>query len=134
MNVIEFVQSIYLGDRACQKLIFDGVNRTVSIQVDVISRIRSPDGQWNFYSDEDLKGGSIVFSDVSSINWSNSDKIPNDYIGHLRTDGQIGTRHVFYFSADSVDPDGSNHEVVLKIVARGIHLTDPARPGVKIAN
>ena len=132
MDLVEFVDSLYLGDRRCMKIVLDGINRTVSIQVDTISRVRSPDGRWNFYSDEDIEGGHIVITDVSSIDWNESQRIPNDHIGYLRAERRNDERYLVSFSADSVDEDGSNHEVVLRVVAQGMYLADPARPGVEI--
>lgn len=132
MNVVDFVNSIYLGDRGCMKIVLDGINREVCIQVDCISRVRSPDGRWNFYSDEDIENGYIIITDVYRTIWNDSERIPNDYIGYLEVEKQDGERYIFSFSSDSVDADGSNYEVVLKIVAGGIYLADPAKPGVQI--
>ena len=132
MDLVEFVGSLYLGDRRCMKIVLDGTNRTVSIQVDTISRVRSPDGRWNFHSDEDIDRGYIVITDVSSIDWNESQRMPNDYIGYLRAEMRNDGRYLISFSADSVDEDGSNHEVVLRVVASDMFLADPARPGVEI--
>ncbi len=57
-------QSIYLGDRAIKLIILDGWNELAKIQVDSISRVRSADGKWNYYTAEDIEDGFLVFGNV----------------------------------------------------------------------
>ena len=42
MDVSAFLKTIYLGDRACKAITLDGWNRSIKIEIDCISRIRSP--------------------------------------------------------------------------------------------
>lgn len=97
MNPIDFVDSIYLGDRGCLKIVLDGIKKEIWIQVDNISRIRSPDGKWNYYNDENIENGYIVFEDVYSIDWSGDKRIPNDYIGCLIAKKREDERYNFTF-------------------------------------
>ena len=50
MDAIEFLHSIYLGDRGITGFEVNSRNKCVKIHIDLISRIRSKDGNWNFYS------------------------------------------------------------------------------------
>ena len=134
MDVIEFVDSIYLGDRACKKIVVDCCTDEVRMQVDIISRVRSADGRWNYYTDEDIEDGYIVFTNVKNITWSSNGKIPNDQINFLNARKGDDGLFVFTLSADSVAPDGTNCEVVLQIAGEGICLMDPANPGVRITD
>ncbi|MBL1274535.1 MAG: hypothetical protein COB30_000445 [Ectothiorhodospiraceae bacterium] len=84
MNVMNFINSIYLGDRGCKKILIDGWGKEVCIEVDVISRIRSPDGNWNYYDDEDIDNGLVVFKNIHSFLLTPQGKIPNDLINLLK--------------------------------------------------
>ena len=140
MEPTEFLKTVYLGDRACKRILIDGWNRRVELQVDVISRVRDPSGHWNFYTDEDINDGLIVFSHVSSIKLSPPGPLPNDYINsfevHLldeKNDTEGCKRlYVFQLSVSSVDSQGNSCEVCIDIVAEDVHLEDPQRPGVAI--
>lgn len=79
MESKEFLDTIYLGDRACVSIFIDSVKDEVKIGVDEISRVRSD--KWNYYTDEDLEGGFIVFARVKSIYFDPPGFIPNDMIG-----------------------------------------------------
>jgi hypothetical protein len=133
----KFLRTVYLGDRACKKVIVDGWNSRISIEVDVVSRIRNSSGAWNFYSDEDVPDGMIVFSGAESFGMEPGGAIPNDLINDIQVSPVSGARagdemYEFQVSIGSVGPDGVNTEVLLRIVARGVHLEDPAKPGVVI--
>lgn len=60
MNAVEFVRSLYLGDRACKAITMDGWNASIRISVDTISRVRSPSAEWDYYTAEDVADGVLV--------------------------------------------------------------------------
>lgn len=139
MNPEEFSRTIYLGDRACKSILIDGWNERVSIQVDEISRIRSVSGNWEFYNDENIVDGFIVFTGVESISFDPPGLIPNDYItsSQVKPIREQKNKHrqraySFEISIGSVNRETVLGEVSVHIVARGIHLADPNRPNVEI--
>ena len=140
MKPAEFLNTIYLGDRACKSIFIDGWNEKVELQVDTISRIRSESGNWEFYADEDIGDGRIVFSSAKSIKFSPCGPIPNDLINSFevypfKAENEIEDKdslYVFQLSIGSIDPQGTQREVVVEIVAKAIHLEDPKRPGIAI--
>jgi hypothetical protein len=140
MQPAEFIKTIYLGDRACQNLLIDGWNERVVIQVDCISRIRSASGHWDFYTDEDINEGLIVFTGVRSITFSPQGPIPNDLINSLEVlslesesvSENSEQAYVFQLSVGSVDSQGHMAEVTITIVAGCIHLESPDERGVAI--
>src|SRR5260370_11417121 len=83
MTPIDFLNTIYLGDRGCKSVLIDGWQDRVLIQVTSISRIRSASGQWEFYTDEDIENGLLVFKGVHSIEFQPPGLVPNDSINSL---------------------------------------------------
>ena len=131
-----FLSSVYLGDRACKSIHIDGWKSEVHVEVDRISRIRSSSGHWDFYSDEDIVDGRLVFTGVRSIRFDPSGAIPNDLIHEIgvrsaASPSDVGV-WVFHMSMGSVAADGTTTEVLLEIIATDVHLEDPARAGAKI--
>ncbi|HYW80304.1 MAG TPA: DUF6258 family protein [Thermoguttaceae bacterium] len=135
---VEFLKTIYLGDRVCKSILIDGSQHQLVLRVDCISRIRDPSGRWNFYRDENIEDGLIVFTDVSSFKISPLGVIPNDAINELVVDEtKVASEQdimawTFRLSIDSITSDSTNVEAVLEIVSSGIHIEDPCRPGVWI--
>ena len=131
MNVQEFVSSIYLGDRACKRITLDTWKSELAIEVDCISRVRSSDGQWHFYNDENIENGQIVFTDVRRL-FNEQGYFPNDYINEFRASACEDGLYEFIFSADWVGDDGSRAEAKLTVIAGGICLRNPADPQTDI--
>lgn len=136
MNPTELLKTIYLGDRACKAIEIDGWNAQVSVHVDVISRIRSTSGIWDYFTDEDIVDGRLVFTGVKSLRMEPSGPLPNDLINELSVVGSIetasGTEYSFLFSVSSVDEAARSTEIVIELRAKGLHLQDPLRPGAVI--
>jgi Family of unknown function (DUF6258) len=137
MTPVELLRTVYLGDRSCKAIVIEGWTGRVSLQVDVISRIRSPSGTWDFYADEDIPDGRLVFTEVSRIGLEPSGPVPNDLINEIRVTDVRDLRSgkcafVFVISVSSVDAAGASTEVTIEIQAEGLHLEDPRKPGEAI--
>jgi hypothetical protein len=78
MNPQPFLNTIYLGDRACKAIYIDAWNKVAKIQIDSISRVRGE--TWDYYTNEDIVDGWLVFLGVESFTMSPPGKIPNDYV------------------------------------------------------
>ena len=135
---IELAKTIYLGDRACKRVIFDGWEKAISLQIDCISRIRSSSGQWDYYVDEDIEDGLLVFEGVDSFHLEPQGLMPNDWVeivdvsrGKSSSDEE-SPGYVATLSLGAVDSEGNGNEVALVVKAASLHLADPTRPGVKI--
>lgn len=138
MTPTELVRTIYLGDRACRRIIVDGWGKSVSLQVDLISRIRSSSGEWDFYADEDIEDGFLVFEGVTSFRFEPQGLVPNDWIDITdvrKQEAHLGAgppQYLTTISLGAVDSDGNGKEVMLTISAARLGLIDPAQPGVKL--
>jgi hypothetical protein len=132
MLATEFLKTIYLGDRACKSITIDGWWKRVVIQVDEISRIRSASGQWDYYNEENIIDGSLVFVEARSIQFHPVGPIPNDHINYLEAELIEGDYYRFRLSVGSVDSSSQSTEVVVIIEAKSMHLENPGTPGVSI--
>jgi len=136
MAPITFAATLYLGDRTCKKVILDSWNDQVIIQVNLISRVRSATGKWEFYDAEDIADGLIVLSGVSYFSMNPPGLIPNNWMNDLtveRIESETDEpMYVFSFNISHIDKEAREHEVNLEIHARNIHLEDPSRPGTRI--
>jgi hypothetical protein len=132
----DFLRTVYLGDRACKAILIESWKRQVAIEVNLISRIRSPSGTWEYYSAEDIPDGRIVFTGVDAIEFEPPGPLPNDLINEISVrpaDVNLGSeRWAFEASISSVAPDGSSTEVIVRLTGSGVHLEDPKRPGAQI--
>ncbi|HAJ5116044.1 TPA: hypothetical protein HLY95_16830 [Escherichia coli] len=54
--------------------------------MNLISRIAYGTTEWNFYNNEDLENGYLVFTDVTFFNVIPNGSIPDDYIVSIITD------------------------------------------------
>lgn len=132
MKIKEFINTIYLGDRWLKSIIVDSVNSKVKLQVNLISRIRSEDGFWNYYNDENIEDGFIVFTDVENLEMSPQGVIPNDEICNYEINiiNDDVSEVIFYIG--SYDKNNNYTEVKLRLVVGGIYLEDPKQPNKEI--
>ena len=124
MNPIDFLKTIYLGDRYCTKFYISLEDKKVEIHVNNVSRIRSESGIWNYYSDEDIKNGIIVISEVESVREDSSGLKPNDQIYEIIAKEENDKYH-FLIECCHVDKDIITHDLQFEIVANDIYLVDP---------
>jgi hypothetical protein len=139
MNPKEFLSTVYLGDRSCKSILIDGWNERVLVEIDIISRVRSPSGLWNYYSQEDIQNGLIIFEGVEAITFEPPGLIPNGYVNSLTVE-EVSTekndmkdsKFMFQLWIDSTYGCGLVEEVKVNIIAQSIHLEDPKKPGISI--
>jgi hypothetical protein len=132
MDVKAFLSTVYVGDRACKSITIDAWNTTVRVQIDCISRIRSPSGTWDYYVDEDIRDGFLVFEEVQQCELRNAGYLPNDAINSIEVVETQDDVVTIDLSIDSVDEEAYHHETVLRVTCKAVHLEDPAHPGFKI--
>lgn len=123
MNPIEFYGTIYLGDRWCKRILFDGVAREIKLEIDLISRVRGC--QWDHYADEDIPSGFIVLEDVESFEFSPQGPLPNDWIEFISvTESDQNGNFRFEFSLGSCSPDATATDVRFTVIAKQLCLSD----------
>ena len=132
MQIIEFVNSIYLGDRSCKCIIVDVWNEVVKFQVDVISRMPLNSSEWNFYTDGDIENGYIVFENVKSFSYNLSKILPNGYINMFEAERLSDEKYLFKISLGCYSENADYEELEIEIVACKLYLESPDKPNEKI--
>ena len=135
-NPAAFLRTVYLGDRACKGLTIDSWGKRFVLHVSCISRIRSQSGEWQFYTDEDIPDGVLVFTGLDSIEFAPSGHVPNDAVNSIDvktlSDDPLAPLFLFEISVGSSGRQGDVTEVTIRVVARDVHLENPSRPGIVI--
>jgi len=131
MNVEKFIKSIYLGDRYCIEAKYYQLKNIFTIQMDSISRVRSDDCEWNYYTDEDIINGILVFEGVKEIVYEPSYFEFNDEIYDIRV--KVINNELYEFIVHGNYATGLKHtEGNVRILAKEIYLCDPDNPSVKV--
>lgn len=127
MNIRQFMKTIYLGDRALKEIVIDSYNNEIKLKIDCISRIRDSEGMWNYYNDENIEDGYIVFSDIQTFSMEPKGVIPNDYINDWKCE-EIGKEiYEIVFNIGSYNSENQYRETTICIHARNICLEDASK-------
>lgn len=133
MNPKDFLKTVYFGDRFCKELQIDNVNNEFRLKIDAISRIRSADGLWHYYFDEDIKDGYVVLTNVRKFFFVTG-LIPNDEIYDIDANEITNNIYEFCIKACNIDENGDSTDIEVKIIAENVYLFDPKKPDEKITN
>ena len=120
-DIPALLKTIYLGDRACKSIRIDGWNDVVMVEVNCISRVRGE--RWDYYNEENLDGGFLVFEDVASIEFQPPGLIPDDFFGHFRAEPSSVPGRWAIVLEIGTSKGGS---VEITIDAASMHLRDAA--------
>ena len=126
MNPIEFSKTIYLGDRFVEGFHFDCQSRVVKIQVNCISRVRG--NSWNYYTDEDIQNGILIFNNVKSLILEPKGFAPNDWIEIFNIQPISDELFHVNISMGSVDSAGLSTEIMASIECEELFLAVPGQP------
>ena len=131
MTPADFLRTVYLGDRICQSVTIDGMASRLVLRADVISRVRSATGNWDYYSQEDLVGGALVLGGLRRVTFEPPGFIPNDSINSVSVE-KVGDIYRFDISVGSADEQARSTEVHIIADAECIYLEAVERPGAPI--
>lgn len=118
----DFLSSIYLGDRYCERMEVD--DKKIVIQINLISRIKKGCNEWNYYSDKDIEHGCLVFEDV--VEYHQSSELPfNDEIYEIQVIGKEGDIYSFIVCGCNVSDKAVSTDIEYQIKARKFYIYDP---------
>ncbi|AXR68386.1 DUF6258 family protein [Leptospira mayottensis] len=130
MELEDFIKTIYLGDRACKKIILDSWAQEVKIQITCISRVRSE--QWNYYTDEDIEDGYLVFEKVKNINFEPPGLIPNDFINDVTVEKLEEGYYNVIINISAGYGEGEGIDIDVCIITKSVAIEDPEQPNIRI--
>jgi hypothetical protein len=131
-NPRDFFKTVYLGDRACKAILIDTWDSVVRVRVDLISRVRSASGNWDFYTEEDVEDGFLVFKKVRHFSMEPEGLLPNDLINSVSVEkSDLDDFWVVRLGIDSADEQGQSREVQVKIVTESVVIEN--REGLVMA-
>jgi len=118
----DFLGSIYLGDRYCERMEIDG--KKIVIQINLISRIRKGCKEWDYYSDEDIEHGCLVFEDI--VEYHQNSELPfNDEIYKIQVIEKEGDIYSFIVCGCNVSDKAVSADIKFHIKARKLYIYDP---------
>ena len=118
---LRFLKTIYLGDRGVTGISMDSVRKTVKIHIDCISRVRGEN--WNYYTDEDLENGAIVFIGCKKFFFDTNDMLPSDFIDIESVEQTAADEYTIVFDVSSYSFAEKQHiPAKLKIVFQNVCL------------
>ena len=118
---LKFLKTIYLGDRGVTGISMDSVRKTVKIHIDCISRVRGEN--WNYYTDEDLENGAIVFTGCKKFFFDTNGILPSDFIEIESLELLADNEYSIVFDVSSYFFDEKRLvPAKLKIIFQSVHL------------
>jgi hypothetical protein len=132
MEAHDFIKTIYLGDRALKGLTIDSWECVVKLSIDEISRIRSDDGLWNFYNEENIVDGQLVVAGVRDFRIEPAGAIPNDLIRDVTFESLGSGDFRLTISVCSVNKQAEVTVCLVGVTGNDLYLVDPLHPDQKI--
>ena len=118
---LKFLKTIYLGDRGVTGISMDSVRKTVKIHIDCISRVRGEN--WNYYTDEDLENGAIVFTGCKKFFFDTNGILPSDFIEIESVEQTADNEYSIVFDVSSYSFDEKRLvPAKLKVIFQSVHL------------
>ena len=118
---LKFLKTIYLGDRGVTGISMDSVRKTVKIHIDCISRVRGKN--WNYYTDEDLENGAIVFTGCKKFFFDTNGILPSDFIEIESVEQTADDEYSIVFDVSSYSFDEKRLvPAKLKIIFQSVYL------------
>lgn len=119
-SVRKFLDSIYLGDRFCENV--EVKDHTILFQINRISRVKEGTKEWNYYTEEDIEHGYLVFDNV--VDFSVSSELPfNDEIYEIEVVKKKNEVYLFIVHGCNVSNDAISTDIEWRIWAKEIYIS-----------
>lgn len=121
-KIKKFLRSIYLGDRYCENI--ENKDGKISFQINCISRVKEGTEEWNYYSDENIEHGRLVFDEVVEFS-SSSELVINDEIYEIDVVEKKDDIYSFIVYGCNISDEAISTDIELQIKARKFYIYDP---------
>ena len=121
-KIKRFLSSLYLGDRYCENV--EILNKNITFQFNCISRIKPGTSEWNFYNDENVEHGCLVFDEVKEYQCS-SDLPFNEDIYDIKVKTKEKDIYTFVVLGSNVSDDSVTTEIEMVIQAKKVYVYNP---------
>ena len=125
VDAAEFIKTLYIKERTIEALELDVTHSRLTLKIDRLSRIRSADGDWDFYTAEDIEHCRIIFAGCTCFELATAGRIPRELVGIARLCKL--EPHKYYIEIDASQYDFDLHDVAdnkIKITFTEIYLED----------
>lgn len=121
-KIKDFLNSIYLGDRYCENVII--TDQRMLFQINCISRLEKGTKEWNYYSDEDIEHGYLVFDEVIDYCFS-ADLEINDEIYEIKVIEEKDKIFSFVIYGCNVSEYAVYKDIEILIKAKKFYILNP---------
>ena len=121
-NIKKFLNSIYLGDRFCEKM--EIRDDKIILQINCISRLEEGAKEWNYYSQKDIQHGCLVFAGVTEYSF-NSELLFNDEIYEIQVTGKEDNIYSFVIYGCNMSNEAVSTDIELRIKAKEFYILSP---------
>lgn len=121
-KIKSFLQSIYLGDRYCEKV--EIRDQKILFQLNCISRLEEGTKEWNYYTEKDIEHGYLVFDEV--VNYCAKSKLSfNDEIYEIEVIDKKDKIYSFMVYGCNMSADSISTDIEMLIKAKKFYIFDP---------
>jgi len=121
-SIEKFLYSLYLGDRFCENVVIE--DGKIAFQINCISRVEEGTKVWNYYTEEDIEHGYLVFDEV--IDFSSSSELPfNDEISEIKVSEKMNGIYTFIVYGGNVSDDAVWTDIEMRIRAKKFYIFNP---------
>jgi hypothetical protein len=96
----------------------------ISFQINCISRLKEGTKEWNYYSDEDIEHGCLVFDEVVEFS-SSSELVINDEIYEIDVVEKKDDIYSFIVYGCNMSDEAISTDIELQIKAKKFYILNP---------
>lgn len=121
-KIKRFLSFLYLGDRYCENV--EILNKKITFQFNCISRLKPGTSEWNFYNDENVEDGCLVFDEVKE--YQVSSELPfNEDIYDVRVESKEKGVYTFVVEGSNFSNDLVSTDIKMIIKAKKVYIYNP---------
>ena len=116
-----FLNTIYLGDRFCEKM--EIARNKIVIQINLISRIKKEHKKQDYYFEENIEHGHLVFDDVIEY-FQDSELLFNDEIYEIQVIDKKDDIYCFVICGCNISDKSVSTDIQMHIWAKKFYIFD----------